>query len=1663
MAIHPLDTTNHIRETYLRYLKTIKPFQDEGFRNAFAQAINEPNMLVKGPLVEIALPYKKDKSIKGLVEEGILSPKFADLNSPDLPYDRKLYTHQVKAIKKAVAGRNLVVATGTGSGKTEAFLVPILNYLFREEEEEEETLSQPGVRAMLLYPMNALANDQMKRLRHLLENYPKIKFGRYIGETDKSGDRKKAIKSFKEIYPQEKILDNELFTRKEMQETPPHILLTNYAMLEYLLLRPADSSLFDGPTGKCWHFIVLDEAHVYDGANATEMAMLLRRVVDRVVGAQPDKLQVIATSATLGDGRGDFPEVLEFAKNLFNKDFEWEQDDPDRQDIIEADRVPIEALGEIWGAGTSAAYQELTGLVENRPLKQDEMLVYLSRFDAIFQKHKLPVPLQNANKEAKKEPVAALQRYLYEILRGDKNVHAVLNSLKEKNARQLDDLAKDVFPDIADSSEALINLVALSVFARADSESLPLLPARYHVFARALEGAFVCLNEEAHKKLPPNKQGRLFLHRQKYCPQCKSRVFELATCTRCGTAYLIGEEKPGSEMESDKEGFVPIQSANYLLQNSAIYSTAVAKKTQYYTLISKFSEIDEDEIIADQESTPDDLIENLHPNELQLCSSCGQVQSQSKRVCDCKDPLIKINEVELGRKKTLNRCVSCSTRSSGGVVYRFLTGQDAPVSVLADALYQHIPDSTAKNHHELPGHGRKMLNFTDSRQNAAFFAPYIERAHERNLRRRLIMLTLQKDPEASKGQLRLHTVMERLRCRIEEEKVYPSNEYGSDKEKRAAIWMMQEFSPLDRRISLERLGLLRFEPDIPENWDVPDFLQAPPWKFNREQAFRLIVNLLNTLRYQGAITYLLNEKTDLLLDAKDSFAPRSKPFYVRLEGSVAKKGIFSWIPSARANARINYLKRILTEKKHSELNADEVARKLLADLWEYLTSTSSPWNSCFESKDIPGEGIAQRLSHKAWKVIPTDGKYSGWMACDKCQNITFGNIERVCATYGCTGHLGQLSETSIGFKDNLYRDEYLSSKPAVLLANEHTAQWTSREAANVQNQFIQGKINVLSCSTTFELGVDVGDLQAVIMRNMPPTTANYIQRAGRAGRRTDSAAYVLTFAQRRSHDLNYFAQPESMVSGKIKPPIAVLSNEKIVRRHLHSIVFSAFFRWVFENYGKKFENVGEFLLDENGEKGIDLLNKFLDQKHQDLQDALLRVIPDGLMDKLGVKDWTWINELTSNDNSKSLDLAVQDFISEIEKLEELRIKARAKDDAKSDQEATRLRKIIKQIRERPLFGFLGSRNVLPKYGFPTDVVELKTNHLTSIPEASNIRLERDLRMAISEFAPGSEVVAAKRIWCSQGVRLPPNNRVWEEIHYAVCKQCKRFHWGYVETDVPPICKSCGETLSGHTEMKGKFIVPEQGFVAASKTETPGETAPQRTYASQVYFTEYRSSKEDQSEEKELILDEKLTSSKLAVYTGYSNHGWLAMVNDGFGRGFKICNWCGWAEPVELAPGLKGTTKHNNPLTGKPCNGSTKAYHLGHRFMTDVLEISLDGSHQLLHGRSSMMSLLYALLDGASDALGIRRDDVDGTLFYKDFRKPPHMILYDTVPGGAGHVERINNKLLMVAKSALKKVSSCECGDDTSCYNCLRNYRNQFYHDDLQRGMAVKLLEEMLNK
>ena len=238
----PLETSAQIIYGYRRYLRSLLPVRDSRVATALAYQITHSDLLTKGPLLEATPPYEHGATLDTLIREGALSPALRELDSGAFPFTRRLYVHQEQAIRKVAAGRNVVVATGTGSGKTESFLLPILDALSAERA-REGTL-RPGVRALLLYPMNALANDQMKRLRQMLKAAPHITFGRYVGDT-KQTDRE-AAETFGKLNPGEPMLENELLSRKAMQATPPHILLTNYAMLEYLLLRPADMDLFEG-------------------------------------------------------------------------------------------------------------------------------------------------------------------------------------------------------------------------------------------------------------------------------------------------------------------------------------------------------------------------------------------------------------------------------------------------------------------------------------------------------------------------------------------------------------------------------------------------------------------------------------------------------------------------------------------------------------------------------------------------------------------------------------------------------------------------------------------------------------------------------------------------------------------------------------------------------------------------------------------------------------------------------------------------------------------------------------------------------------------------------------------------------------------------------------------------------------------------------------------------------------------------------------------------------------------------------------------------------------------------------------------------------------------------------------------------------------------------
>lgn len=1568
--LDPLTSAASIREDYERYLRTTFAFRDRQWTDEFAQALQGDVKLTKGPYLEVSPPYEAGRSPSELIESGLLTPLMERLAGA-MPLDRPLYLHQEQALEKAIRHRrNLVVATGTGSGKTECFLLSILDGLLREEQ--LGTLKTPGVRALLLYPMNALANDQVKRLRRLLARLPEVTFGRYVGETTQ--DRRKAEEDFRHRYPHEPRIPNELVSREAMQDTPPHILLTNFAMLEYLLLRPRDSALFDGPTGRHWRYLVLDEAHVYDGAKGTEIAMLLRRVRDRVNGSVRRQIQCFATSATLGRGVDDYPAITEFAQRLFDEPFEWSED-PLRRDVIGPRRKalrfgePDRPLSSSLRSALLKAHQEGAGTTQLADIARDTRLS-LSEY----------------------EVQATPERFLATLLSRDPAIHRCWDVM-QGGSRSLESVAADVFKSSSAQAE-LVDLVALGTRARMDPESAPLLPARYHFFVRSLEGAYVCLHPEH-----PSTERRLRLARHEACPSCRpnreAAMFELGSCRRCGAAYLCGELAPGDRLLLPRIG-APLA---YLLLGKALTE----------------GDDDEDEVaLQEAESTG---------TALYVCPACRRVGPDSQP-CDCSGvPVIRVSRAEPRRKgDVLRRCLACAGRANSEIVLRVLTGADAPVAVIATSLYQQLPP-TADMGNSLVGEGRKLLCFSDSRQDAAFFAPYIERTYGRALRRRLIHQALR---EAGGTPLRLEELVLPVVRAAEVGLVLDPEASHVTRRSEVRSWLMQEVVAPDRRQSLDGVGLAETRVAFPARFQPP----APLLDLGLSDAEvrSLLQLLLRTLWSAVAVTFPPD------VDVRDeAFEPRNRELGCRLEG--CEPGVIAWLPAVGSNRRLDLLEKVLNAKRSS---ADP--RDLLRGLWDYLTSPNGPWSKTLASHTDRARGTLWRISHDSLEFAAA-GDDAKPLVCSTCRQVQWQDVAGVCSSYRCNGLV--TPPTSQVLPGAHYRKLYESLRPIGLVAQEHTAQWTPDEASRIQDSFVRGEVNVLSCSTTFELGVDVGEVEAVLLRNVPPSPSNYLQRAGRAGRRTTAAAFVVTYAQRRNHDNFHYATPEHLIDGVILPPTVYLDNANIVRRHVHSVAFAAFERLSQQPH----ETVSEFFRCSGQQaSACDEFVTWMRGRPAPLGEILGRIVPTQLAHEVGLAEWTWVEALVTQSDTNAtwgwLARAKDDVVGEIAALEAAESEASL---AKKHARAAALQRQRRTVETQRLLSFLASRNVLPKYGFPVDVVVLDLAR-TGDDMAARIELDRDLRIAIVEFAPEAELVAGKALWRSRGLGKRPD-RDWPVRGWAVCGICGAFRQGLA---TPLACTTCGATQNA---LSGEFVIPVFGFVGArADRKQPGEARPPSAGFVEVYFSEYQANDPSRLEPS--------TDTPKVSYR-YSRQGRITVLNRGQkGRGFEVCEWCGFGRLPPDGQTRRGPrTAHADPRLLRDCNGPLVHRHLGHEFLTDVLELRLDVPR---FGDEAALSTLYALL-AATPAAGVRLGEMDGTVFRYSPAHSVALILIDDVPGGAGHALRVSGSLRAVFEAARRNVARCECGVDSSCYSCLRHYRNQRWHDVLTRQAALEVLDAVLGR
>lgn len=1583
---NPAEASARIKEEFIDYITTAYPIEDEQYRNIFKRQLDE--IIAKGAYLQINTIFKSGKTIDELVKEGVLSARFRDLESKkvkgekySLPLERPLYLHQESAIRKAAKGKNLVVSTGTGSGKTECFLIPIINELLREQDKAGKL--PPGVRAIIIYPMNALAFDQMKRIRHLLKDYSDITFGVYNGSTEH--EEEAALRVYKSLI-KEAPLKNERLSRAEMRKEPPHLLFTNYAMLEHLLLRPGDDDLFSRSDFK---FVVLDEAHIYSGATGMETALLLRRMKARI--ARSGKTQFILTSATLGSGKDSDDDIVSFADKLCGENFYVD-------DIIRATREEID----FSKPTNSYPISLFTDLVEkHKGLKE------------ICAAYKIPF---NENEKELYYDICENSPFYFKLLTLNQKIETLPVELKEAAAHL---------------KITQIELIAfIDICTQAEKNSKSLLDARYHYFVRALEGAFI--NLYGDKSLFLNRKESMIVGKEEIS------VFEIAVCGDCGSFALVGTEDVNAKrlVQSAKP---TDEIAFYFVKNS-----------------------EDDFFFNDEEGEPEDNDDN---KDYCLCKKCAAIvpfNEKHRLPCNCgKEHYITVTKI---KKDSGEKCAACGV----GSIKRFYLGNDAATSVLCTSLFEQLPETQrifelkaqagqtnfflqgASTTVETKSVGKRFLSFSDSRQEAAFFACYMDSSYKEFLRRRGIFHTITNNFDWAKNPVTVDIFASEMANYFNKYRSFaPINDSSGTNimtlcKQNAWIALLNEMFNSRRRTSLTSLGQMYFE--YLGNNDFMCEKTAERLNISKEHAKTLLDMLVMDIIYNGAI------KSEIDIDGDDweyiFYYPEQKRMAMTGLKDKKKRTVANWLGKKRDNGTYYPNRRIKLITSISGKSDDE-ANEFLEAYAGYLTDKSG-FNKY--PMDLFGND-GHVMPAKNFLVRVHGDPKAKWYVCSKCARVTVYNIKDKCSSIKCSGKLKELDvETFI--EGNHYAKLYSRPRMSPLHIREHTAQLSRKESSEYQQQFIENKINALSCSTTFEMGVDVGELETVFMRNVPPSPANYAQRAGRAGRSKNAAAFALTYAKLSSHDFTYYNEPPKMISGRIMPPKFDIENEKVVMRHIYAVALSYFFNETEYNY-----NDPDVFLNQGGYNR--LLKMLTVEKPDDLKKILIKSFPE-MYKHFGIEDYAWTPKLIGADGV--LKLLVEEYHETIRSLNKLR------DNYANEgnyNEAAKIGRSIKQYENFRLIEFLARGNVLPKYGFPVDTAELYQSYTTSADK--KLTLVRDLQMAIAEYAPGAEVIADGKLYTSRYIKRIPSKdgrNDWGDSYIARCDNDRCNTYNYSRIPVDRIrgknCCACGKRLV----VWERSIEPRKGFIVDHDVvDRVPMRRPDKSYRSDYYYIgdgRMITAKKISFKDKNIIALSTINDSMLIVSEWNRNSDY-----------FYVCQTCGYAigkhdkinDKQADRDRYAGASKikygrHKNQI-GYPCpNEYLNRIRLHHTFKTDVVSLKF-GAFDTPY--ETMLSVMYALLEAISQSLNIKREDINGCLHIveRGGLLDYSIVLFDSVPGGAGHVKRLITDdgavFSKVLKAAYNIAKNCPAKCDGSCYSCLRNYYNQKLHDLLDRKAAAEFL------
>ncbi len=1565
MAKSVLGNVRHVADEYRRFIKSTYRLADPALRAQFERHVNEADVLVKGPYVTLARDFELGASLTTLLAEGLGPESLARLNWSF--GDSQLYAHQERAFRAVCGSRNVVVTTGTGSGKTEAFLLPIIADVLKAKAS-----GVAGTKALLLYPMNALANDQLVRMRALVagSGVP-LTFALYTGESEKTAATLGAP------------LDgHELVRREDIRRTPPDIILTNYKQLEFLLIRKTDRPLFT----PAMRALVLDELHSYRGALATEIACLIRRLKARC-GIAPAALRCIGTSATVSQDAGGDAALAQFATTLFDATFE-PQDIIGERYAVATDQVerytpsivlPEPDLLADATAGNDEAIERLTALMVGRPLPPGADLV--ARVQSAVDGNAHVLTLRD--------------------LAGPPRTYA---ELAEVWRERVPAAAKLTVEEAARVVEGLVLLGSIG-----DDDQPPQLRPKLHSFFHGVYDVGLCLNPACRTLI---KDG------QDHCPTCRAVVRPAVLCRTCGQDFVKvkwDEENPAKTLPNDE----------FLSDDNTAFITS--------RLVVEGGDAVEDEAEArPPQRAPGRRRRAAGPpkwGEAWIEHGTGVVSYEPPSDAD------GWSRQHVLRGKG-HMCPVCKGRSPRGDILTLLrTGQAASVSVLTTHHLDNLD----------PGE-RRLLVFADNRQEAAHQAGYTGDRHRQFAVRHAVESIVREAGAAGVALegINLRLLEEFQRLRLARSRLTQDEQRLWGRALRYEV--ASEFcrSTL-QRVSIENLGLVAVEYEfLREVVASPAFAAACTQFAIRVDTGAVVVRaMLDFMRRRRAVAfdfyqqYLDERRAPWSYLAQEPYSvsiPEHErgPVAFMLDRPPAARGhavsgwTFSAIVRDAERGGAGAVAKLVRRATGRGDDVDDWTRAVVQLLATHEILVAAP----LSERARPAVS-GQRAYQIAPRVLRAVSARDGYR-CAKCQ--TWRPYQAPCCVGGtvCSGTGDEQLPAAVD-PDHYYVRLYTEERPRRLIAREHTAQIDDQERAQRETLFKQGQLDVLVCSPTLELGVDIGQLPSVVLRNAPPTPANYVQRAGRAGRKL-RIGYVSTFCSMGAHDRHCFEDPAWLVRGEFRPPTVRLTNERIVMRHVRSLALEELnqdFSWL----------MGDLLRDELDPTDLspEKLNGVLTALHStegstsaraakvfhDTPEAVAAVARFAVDLRTAVDAW--------HEQVKRLHREFQE-LERIVTTREIEQKRRARQRA--------YRELTLDPKHAHVLSYLADVGLLPSYQFPTDTFALEPG------VADTPTLRRPAWIALFEFAPGNLVYAnghklknIRAFFAGGGRRVAGAADAGGQVEqFCFCDGC-----GFASRAIVNSCPRCAAPIARTAQ-----VALLESFEAEENTQiTSAEDARQR-----VIF-----------DRAEYVLDEAGRPAVLYPYDlvtlEYRERAQLLATNWGKarrrgdrGERFLLCSSCGRHQPS----GLVGDklTKWNDDHAHF-CNGAVSDFILGYQFPADALVVPIPRAYLPTdeHAQENFVRTLgKALVVGAQELLETEPDEI-AFMAHRDGGDGWSIALYETSPGGAGYLAALAAALGAWVRAAHQRLFSHEC--EKACYRCLRSYRNQFDHWRLDKELVRGLL------